>query len=139
MRKRYVRIILPPIKVYFFKFIHYLFWIMLIINFRNSFFNQDIKRVKKSYIKQKILINMIRIFCGESRIRTCEVVRQRSYSPSHLAALESPQKAFCFFIKAFCDRAGARTQDPLLKREMLYQLSYPVIFAFAYLRLRVQI
>ncbi len=25
-----------------------------------------------------------------------------------------------------CDRAGARTQDPLLKREMLYQLSYQV-------------
>ena len=24
------------------------------------------------------------------------------------------------------DRAGARTQDPLLKREMLYQLSYQV-------------
>ena len=27
----------------------------------------------------------------------------------------------------FCDLAGARTQDPLLKREMLYQLSYQVI------------
>ena len=27
-----------------------------------------------------------------------------------------------------CDRAGARTQDPLLKREMLYQLSYQVNF-----------
>ncbi len=26
-----------------------------------------------------------------------------------------------------CDLAGARTQDPLLKREMLYQLSYQVI------------
>ena len=25
-----------------------------------------------------------------------------------------------------CDLAGARTQDPLLKREMLYQLSYQV-------------
>jgi|SaaInl59LU_5_DNA_1037362.scaffolds.fasta_scaffold17016_2 hypothetical protein len=29
--------------------------------------------------------------------------------------------------KAFSDRAGARTQDPLLKREMLYQLSYQVV------------
>ena len=28
--------------------------------------------------------------------------------------------------KAFGDLAGARTQDPLLKREMLYQLSYQV-------------
>ena len=28
--------------------------------------------------------------CGERRIRTFEVVRQRIYSPSHLAALESP-------------------------------------------------
>ena len=26
-----------------------------------------------------------------------------------------------------CDLAGARTQDPLLKREMLYQLGYQVI------------
>ncbi len=29
----------------------------------------------------------------------------------------------------FSDRAGARTQDPLLKREMLYQLSYQVIMS----------
>ncbi len=27
------------------------------------------------------------------------------------------------------DLAGARTQDPLLKREMLYQLSYQVIIS----------
>lgn len=26
----------------------------------------------------------------------------------------------------YCDLAGARTQDPLLKREMLYQLSYQI-------------
>ncbi len=26
-----------------------------------------------------------------------------------------------------CDPAGARTQDPLLKREMLYQLSYGIM------------
>ena len=33
------------------------------------------------------------------------------------------------FRRAFqrCDLAGARTQDPLLKREMLYQLSYQII------------
>ena len=30
-------------------------------------------------------------------------------------------------IRGICDRAGARTQDPLLKREMLYQLSYQVL------------
>ncbi len=30
----------------------------------------------------------------------------------------------CFFN---CDPAGARTQDPLLKREMLYQLSYGIM------------
>ena len=28
----------------------------------------------------------------------------------------------------FGDLAGARTQDPLLKREMLYQLSYQIIY-----------
>ena len=30
--------------------------------------------------------------CGESRIRTYEVERQRSYSPPQLAALVSPQQ-----------------------------------------------
>ena len=32
------------------------------------------------------------------------------------------------FNKKSSDLAGARTQDPLLKREMLYQLSYQVHF-----------
>ena len=36
------------------------------------------------------------------------------------------------------DLAGARTQDPLLKREMLYQLSYQILLRII-LRLRVQI
>jgi hypothetical protein len=37
-------------------------------------------------------------------------------------------KKLCKMCRVFylCDRAGARTQDPLLKREMLYQLSYQV-------------
>ena len=30
-------------------------------------------------------------------------------------------------LNFFSDLAGARTQDPLLKREMLYQLSYQVV------------
>ena len=38
------------------------------------------------------------------------------------------------------DLAGARTQDPLLKREMLYQLSYQVILTeLGCLAKRVQI
>jgi hypothetical protein len=31
----------------------------------------------------------------------------------------------------FCDPAGARTRDPLLKRQMLYQLSYKIVFRTA--------
>jgi hypothetical protein len=31
----------------------------------------------------------------------------------------------------FCDLAGVRTQDPLLKREMLYQLSYQVLCVYS--------
>ncbi len=27
-------------------------------------------------------------------------------------------------LRVFCDLAGARTQDPILKRDVLYQLSY---------------
>ena len=49
-----------------------------------------------------------------------------------------PKKSIVETTILFSDRAGARTQDPLLKREMLYQLSYPVI-AYTFLRLRVQI
>ena len=42
------------------------------------------------------------------------------------------------FLKS--DLAGARTQDPLLKREMLYQLSYQVnISGLGCLAKRVQI
>jgi hypothetical protein len=29
-------------------------------------------------------------------------------------------------VRDFSDLAGVRTQDPLLKREMLYQLSYQI-------------
>ena len=32
------------------------------------------------------------------------------------------------FSEAFCDLTGIRTQDPLLKREMLYRLSYQVFY-----------
>ena len=39
----------------------------------------------------------------------------------------------------FCDRAGARTQDPLLKREMLYQLSYQVLYCNAYIKILTRI
>ncbi len=42
------------------------------------------------------------------------------------------QKTLLFLVRFLSfksDRAGARTQDPLLKREMLYQLSYQVIFS----------
>ncbi len=35
---------------------------------------------------------------------------------------------FLFFL---CDPAGARTRDPLLKRQMLYQLSYRIAFGTA--------
>ena len=39
---------------------------------------------------------------------------------------------------AFCDPAGARTQDPYIKSVMLYQLSYEIKTAFL-LKKRVQI
>lgn len=42
-----------------------------------------------------------------------------------------------------CDFAGARTQDPILKRDMLYQLSYEVFiflpnFAIRFFEIAVQ-
>ena len=59
---------------------------------------------------------------GESRIRTCEVVRQQIYSLPHLAALESP-------LQSICQRAGdkTRTCDRRFTKPLLYQLSYTSI------------
>jgi competence protein ComGF len=36
---------------------------------------------------------------------------------------------FCnyFIFNQLCDLAGIRTQDPILKRDVLYQLSYQII------------
>jgi hypothetical protein len=33
---------------------------------------------------------------------------------------------FTYRLLCVCDLAGTRTQDPILKRDMLYQLSYQV-------------
>jgi len=56
-----------------------------------------------SHIIQKNYIfcvdNYKSILSGESRIRTYEVERQRSYSPPQLAALVSPQQ---YFIQRTC-------------------------------------
>ena len=51
-----------------------------IVGKRFANLKQILKPAKRFFIK-----------CGESRIRTCEVVRQQSYSLIHLATLESPQ------------------------------------------------
>jgi hypothetical protein len=49
-------------------------------------------------------------------------------------------RLFEYSLWSKSDLAGARTQDPLLKREMLYQLSYQVNkFATPIFVLRVQI
>ncbi len=47
-------------------------------------------------------------------------------SSLHFVSLRSGQASRPIKSKLFCDLAGARTQDPLLKREMLYQLSYQI-------------
>ncbi len=63
------------------------------------------------------------------RTRRLELPRpKRSLGPQPNASTNS---ATCAKKKlserlTFCDLVGARTQDPLLKREMLYQLSYKV-------------
>ena len=44
----------------------------------------------------------------------------------HTKVNKKKNPTFSSGILVFGDLAGARTQDPLLKREMLYQLSYQV-------------
>ncbi len=95
---------------------------------------------------------MVCFFCGERRIRTFEACAAdlQSALVGHLSI--SPKfKKNSSFLRSFCDLtvayfdyaqhkllaykiyshnsdlAGARTQDHLLKREVLYQLSYQVI------------
>ena len=73
----------------------------------------------------------------EVRTRRLELPRTNVHQPLKLARLPIPPRAHLIEVKIkkklssiglnFSDRAGARTQDPLLKREMLCQLSYPVI------------
>ena len=40
------------------------------------------------------------------------------------------KKRLNIVLNLFCDLAGVRTQDHLLKREVLYQLSYQVVLLF---------
>ncbi len=40
-------------------------------------------------------------------------------------------------MAAFCDNAGIRTQDPRLKRAMLYRLSYIVLRFFEGAKVKV--
>ncbi len=64
-----------------------------------------------------------------------EPTRSNEHMALNHACLPIPALRYLCFVKikkvkqmlnSFCDLAGARTQDPLLKREMLYQLSYQV-------------
>ncbi len=83
----------------------------------------ELYRSKKVQYKKCIVL-----FCARNRSRTCTSVGNKPLKPARL-----PIPPYVHKLKklskclTFCDRAGARTQDPLLKREMLYQLSYPVI------------
>ena len=47
----------------------------------------------------------------------CQVENLRSLIKKSFPAMEKPA----------CDSAGARTQDPLIKSQVLYQLSYEII------------
>ena len=69
-----------------------------------------------------------RLFCAQNGSRTHTLVRaqppQDCVSTNSTTWAKTKKPALYGLI---CDLAGARTQDPLLKREMLYQLSYQVI------------
>jgi hypothetical protein len=75
--------------------------------------------------------NEYKIKSAHEKIRTS--TNLRSQPPQGCASTNFATCANYFKVKklslslTFCDRAGARTQDPLLKREMLYQLSYQVL------------
>ncbi len=65
---------------------------------------------------------------GERRIRTSEVVRQLSYSQSHLATLVSPRDFYYViliyspyrFKERFWASRGIRTRDPLITNQLLW-------------------
>ena len=53
--------------------------------------------------------------------------RQRNAKPVELLGKRKKGEAYEDFSWNFGDPAGIRTQDPILKRDVLYQLSYWVI------------
>ena len=88
-------------------------------------------RKKQENLKNKIKREGKSCKSAHEKIRTSTILRTQ---PPQACA--STNSATCAFIKIkklsnsltfLSDRAGARTQDPLLKREMLYQLSYQVM------------
>ncbi len=60
--------------------------------------------------------------CAQREIRTPTPFRA-------LPPQDSVSTSFTIWAKVICDSAGVRTQDPLIKSQMLYQLSYRIIFA----------
>ena len=74
-------------------------------------------------------------FCDHDGIRThtsCDTTpsRWRVYQFLHMAKLAVNKKSYPKRITFICDLAGARTQDPIIKSDVLYQLSYQVIALF---------
>ena len=68
-----------------------------------------------------------------------EPARPNGHMALNHACLPIPAPGPLFFFGGRkSDLAGARTQDPLLKREMLYQLSYQILL-LEFLLMRVQI
>ncbi len=59
--------------------------------------------------------------CAGSRIRTCVAVRHQIYSLTYLTALPSQQSNLILTCGA---ETGNRTQDPVLTKNVLCQLSY---------------
>ena len=56
----------------------------------------------------------------------CLPIPPREHQLKLIVTVFGKQKKLRHACLNFCDLTGARTQDPLLKREMLYQLSYQV-------------
>ena len=72
--------------------------------------------------------HIYKLFRGQSRVRTCVLVREQIYSLSPLTARPSAQilQNLSFTLTKTDNRAeeGSRTPDLLITNQLLYQLSY---------------
>ncbi len=96
--------------------------------YKNYFYLQNFQTIKKSP-----RINILRLFNFLVTMEGFEPSRPYEHHPLKMASLpflhmaKNEKRSSKINYSTFCDPTGARTQDPIIKSDVLYRLSYRVI------------